>query len=77
MCGSKVRYLSEPKAGDMRAGLTAKYTGIGPAIISGGLLCVLGVSACCYHFREFLAYRSEAKPKQPQAAQPISRNTQQ
>lgn len=63
-------YLSGPKAGDMRAGLTAKYTGIGPAIISGGLLCVLGISACCYHFREFWAYRSEV-------AQRISGNTQQ
>ncbi len=51
-------YLSGPKAGDMRAGLMAKYTGIGPAIISGGLLCVLGVGACCYRLREFWDYRS-------------------
>ena len=54
-------YLSGPKAGDMRAGLMAKYTGIGPAIISGGVLCVLGVSACCFHLREFWAYKTEKK----------------
>jgi hypothetical protein len=52
-------YLSGPRLGDMRAGLMAKAIGIGPAIISGGVFCVVGVGLCCYRLREFWHYRVE------------------
>ena len=52
-------YLSGPKLGDTRAGLMAATCGIGPAIISGGLLCMVGVWFCCYRMKEFWQYKAE------------------
>jgi MFS family permease len=46
-------YLSGPKLGDTRAGLVAASLGISTALISGGVLCILGVSICCYAFPKF------------------------
>lgn len=52
-------YLSGPKLGDTRAGLMAATCGIAPAIISGGLLCVVGVWFCCYRIPAFWRYKVE------------------
>jgi MFS family permease len=50
-------YLSGPKLGDTRAGLMAATMGIAPAIISGGLFCVLGVWFCCRRMPAFWRYK--------------------
>ena len=52
-------YLSGPKLGDARAGIIASGFGIGPAIISGGVFCIIGVGLCCYRMRDFWNYHDE------------------
>lgn len=54
-----VSYLSGPKLGDAEAGLVASLFGVGFSIISGGVLCVVGVAACCFLMPKFWKYRSE------------------
>ncbi|MDF2867679.1 MAG: transporter, partial [Gammaproteobacteria bacterium] len=53
-----VSYLSGPKLGDTEAGLVAAAFGITFSIVSGGILCVLGVVICCYAMPKFWQYRS-------------------
>lgn len=53
-----VSYMSGPKLGDTEAGLVAALFGISFSIISGGVLCVLGVSICCAFLPKFWRYRS-------------------
>ena len=50
-------YLSGPKLGDTRAGFMAATYGIVPAIISGGLFCVIGVCFFCHRMKEFWQYK--------------------
>lgn len=38
--------------GDTCVGVMAQMVRIGLAIVSGGVLCVLSVSLCCYRLRE-------------------------
>lgn len=52
-------YISGPRLGDTRAGLMAGAFGISTAIISGGLLCVLSITFCCYRMRTFWDYRTD------------------
>ncbi|MCP0914028.1 MFS transporter [Legionella sp. 27cVA30] len=52
-----ISYLSGPKLGDTRAGFMAAGFGITSAIISGGVLCVLGVAACCLLMPKFWNYK--------------------
>lgn len=54
-------YLSGPKLGDTEAGLVAAAFGVSASIISGGVLCVVGVLACCYFMPIFWKYSSEVK----------------
>jgi hypothetical protein len=54
-----ISYLSGPKLGDTEAGLVAAAFGISASIVSGGVLCVLGVAICCYYLPKFWHYRSE------------------
>lgn len=53
-----ISYLSGPKLGDTEAGLVAAAFGVVTSIISGGILCVLGVGICCYYLPKFWRYRS-------------------
>jgi MFS family permease len=53
-----ISYLSGPKLGDTEAGLVAAAFGITFSIISGGVLCVLGVGVCCYYLPKFWRYES-------------------
>ncbi len=53
-----ISYLSGPKLGDTEAGLVAAAFGVTFSIISGGVLCVLGVAVCCYFLPKFWNYRS-------------------
>jgi MFS family permease len=53
-----ISYLSGPKLGDTEAGLVAAAFGVSASIVSGGVLCIAGVIACCYFMPKFLRYRS-------------------
>lgn len=54
-----ISYLSGPKLGDTEAGLVAAAFGVITSIVSGGILCVLGVGVCCYFLPKFWRYRAE------------------
>lgn len=54
-----ISYLSGPKLGDTEAGLVAAAFGITASIVSGGVLCVLGVGVCCYLLPKFWHYHAE------------------
>ncbi len=53
-----ISYLSGPKLGDTEAGLVAAAFGVTFSIVSGGILCVLGVGLCGYFLPKFWKYRS-------------------
>ena len=53
-----ISYLSGPKLGDTEAGLVAAAFGITASVISGGVLCDIGVGICCYFLPKFWRYRS-------------------
>lgn len=53
-----ISYLSGPRLGDTEAGLVAAAFGITTSIVSGGVLCVLGVGVCCYFLPKFWRYHS-------------------
>lgn len=53
-----VSYLSGPRLGDTEASLIAAAFGITTSIVSGGILCVLGVGICCYYLPRFWKYKS-------------------
>lgn len=52
-------YLSGPRLGDARAGFVAASMGITTALISGGILCIAGVSICCFALPKFWNYRND------------------
>lgn len=54
-----ISYLSGPRLGDTEAGLVAAAFGITASIVSGGVLCVVGVGICCYFLPKFWRYSSE------------------
>lgn len=54
-----ISYISGPKLGDGESGLVAAFFGISASIISGGVLCIVGVALCCYFMPRFLQYRSK------------------
>ena len=53
-----ISYLSGPKLGDTRAGAIASCLGITTAIVSGGVLCLVGVTVCCLCMPKFWKYHS-------------------
>ncbi|HEX2548895.1 MAG TPA: MFS transporter [Gammaproteobacteria bacterium] len=53
-----ISYLSGPKLGDTEAGLVAAAFGVTFSVVSGGILCIVGVAACCYFLPKFVKYRS-------------------
>jgi MFS family permease len=52
-----ISYLSGPKLGDTRAGAIASCLGITTAIVSGGVLCMVGVTICCLYLPKFWKYK--------------------
>jgi uncharacterized membrane protein YuzA (DUF378 family) len=54
-----ISYLSGPRLGDTEAGLVASLFGVTASIISGGVLCVVGVAACCFYLPRFWKYKAE------------------
>lgn len=54
-----ISYLSGPRLGDTEAGLVAAAFGVTASIVSGGVLCIVGVLASCYFLPKFWHYHSE------------------
>ncbi len=54
-----ISYLSGPKLGDTRAGIIATSFGLTTALISGGVLCVIGITVSCLVFPKFWHYQSK------------------
>ncbi|SRR5579883_494418 len=54
-----ISYLSGPRMGDTEAGLVAALFGVTFSVVSGGVLCVIGVGICCYFLPKFWHYRAE------------------
>ena len=54
-----ISYLSGPKLGDTEASLVAAAFGMTASIVSGGVLCVVGVAACCAYLPKFWRYHSD------------------
>lgn len=54
-----ISYLSGPKLGDTEAGLVASIFGVTVSIVSGGVLCVVGVAISCFMLPKFWRYHSE------------------
>jgi MFS family permease len=51
-------YLSGPRLGDAEAALVAAAFGITASVVSGGVLCVVGVGLCCLRLPKFWRYDS-------------------
>lgn len=53
-----ISYLSGPKLGNAEASMVAAAFGITVSVVSGGVMCVLGVAVCCYWLPKFWHYDS-------------------
>ena len=51
--------FSGPKLGDARAGLVAALFGVTTSVVSGGILCLISVIACCFMLPTFWKYESK------------------
>ena len=54
-----VSYMSGPMLGHLEAGLAAAAFGVRASVVSGGVLCVVGVIVCGILLPKFIAYDSE------------------
>jgi MFS family permease len=54
-----VSYMSGPMLGHLEAGLAAAAFGVRASVVSGGVLCVVGVIACGLLLPKFIAYDAE------------------
>jgi len=54
-----VSYLSGPYLGNAEAGFAARLMGLGPSVVAGGLLCVLGSVVITMALPEFRKYKSD------------------
>ena len=53
-----ISYLSGPKLGDTEAGLVAAAFGVTASIVSGGVICVIGVAFACFALPKFWRYEA-------------------
>lgn len=53
-----ISYMSGPQLGNAEAGLAAAYAGVTFSVVSGGVLCVLGVAVCASLLPRFWRYDS-------------------
>jgi hypothetical protein len=68
-----ISYMTGPLLGNARAGSLASLTSDTFAIVSGGVLCVVGVVACIPLLPAFWRYESAAQPSR--LAEPLSSRT--
>ena len=57
-----VSYMSGPLLGHAEAGLVAAVWGLRASIVSGGVLCVVGVLACGVLLPRFVHYDARERP---------------
>jgi MFS family permease len=63
-----ISYTSGPQLGNAEAGLCAAYAGVTFSVVSGGVLCVVGVAVCALLLPRFWRYDSrlsESDPEKP------------
>ena len=67
-----VSYMSGPLLGNAEAGAVAALAGVQASIVSGGVICVVGVLACGLALPRFRRYdaRTDAPPPAPPSAPP-------
>lgn len=56
-----IGYLSGPKLGDTEAGLVAAMFGITFSVVSGGIMCILGIFICCFFLPKFWHYKADVE----------------
>jgi MFS family permease len=56
-----ISYMRGPALGNAEAGLVASAFGVAASVVSGGVVCVIGVVLCAKYFPKFWAYQSEEK----------------
>ena len=61
-------YMTGPLLGNAESGLVAALTGVRFAVVSGGVLCVLGVYLCVRKLPLFWLYDSQAEPQSREQA---------
>jgi len=54
-----VSYLSGPYLGNVEAGFAARLMGLGPSVVMGGALCMLGSILICWALPEFRHYHAD------------------
>lgn len=54
-----ISYLSGPRLGDTESGLVAAAFGITASVVSGGVLCVIGVGVCWWLLPKFRQYKEQ------------------
>jgi MFS family permease len=57
----QLSYMTGPLLGNARAGFMAERFGLGPSIVWGGLVCLVGVVACVPILPDFWRYRKSAE----------------
>jgi MFS family permease len=57
----QVSYSSGPLLGDVEAGVVATLAGVRASIVSGGILCVVGVAVCAAALPTFRGYESHER----------------
>ena len=57
-----VSYTSGPLLGHAQAGTMAALLGTPPAIVTGGMLCLVGLAACALLLPRFVRYDARAFP---------------
>jgi hypothetical protein len=53
-----VSYLTGPYLGNAEAGFAARVLGLGPSVVAGGCLCVVGSLVIAWALPEFRRYRA-------------------
>ncbi len=59
-----VSYMSGPMLGHLEAGMAAAAFGVRASVVSGGVLCVVGVAACALLLPKFVSYDAEEFKRQ-------------
>ncbi len=54
-----VSYMSGPMLGHLEAGMAAAAFGVRASVVSGGVLCVVGVAICAFMLPKFISYDAD------------------
>jgi MFS family permease len=64
----QLSYMTGPLLGNARAGFAAEHFGLARSIVSGGIICVVGVALCVPALPKFWRYRKSALGNEPPPA---------